>query len=85
MQGTPEQTKDTSTPGAYRHKVYMRRTECAEVSGLSTDYFARIAWKGEGPPFVKPSGPRGPALYPVKEFFEWLHGLGKDNSGKEEG
>lgn len=69
-------------PERYRHKTYMRRAECAETSGLSVAHFDRLAWKGEGPPFIKPGGNRSPALYPVQEFFDWLNNLGKEETSK---
>lgn len=66
---------EIAIPEAYRNKVYIRRRDCADASGLTVDHFDRLAWKKQGPRFVKMSS-RGPALYPVREFFEWLHSLG---------
>lgn len=58
-------------PPKYQGRAFLKRKECADVSGLSVSLFDRLAWKKEGPPFVKASE-RSPALYPVPEFFQWL-------------
>lgn len=58
-------------PERYRGRAYLKRSECADVSGFSVAYFDRLAWKRTGPPFVKASE-HGPTRYPVPEFFQWL-------------
>ena len=72
----PPKQGGRTIPEKYSGRAYLRRAECSDISGLKVPFFDRLAWKGEGPPFVKTS-PRGPALYPVAEFFEWLANLGK--------
>jgi hypothetical protein len=76
-------TKTELIPEPYRGKVYMRRCECASVSGLSVDFYDRLAWQNKGPKFIKTSK-RGPCLYPVAEFFTWLAGLGNEPDEREE-
>ncbi len=68
--------KDIKIPEAYAGRAYMRRRDCADASGLSVAYFDRLAWQEQPPKFIKTS-PRGAALYPVREFFDWLHSLSK--------
>jgi hypothetical protein len=63
-------------PEKYRGRARLTRKDCADIAGRSVAFFDRLAWKGEGPPFIKASQ-RGPVSYPVPEFFEWLEGLGQ--------
>lgn len=58
-------------PEAYKNRSSITRAEFADATGLSVAYFDQLAWKGEGPEFIKTS-PRGRALYPVPRAFEQL-------------
>jgi hypothetical protein len=72
MQNNNTKKDDSIVPEFYRRFAYLRRTQCASASGYTVAFFDKLAWRGEGPTFHK-TGKRSPALYPTREFFEWLH------------
>lgn len=49
--------------------IYITEREAAERYNLSTYWFQRSRWAGNGPAFVKLPGK---VLYPVKETDEWF-------------
>ena len=58
-------------PEKYHGRTHLRRRELAELTGMSVQYYDRLAWAQSGPPFCK----RGNvALYPIPEFLSWQHG-----------
>ena len=69
-------TKTELIPEPYRGKVYMRRCECASVSGLSIDFYDRLAWQNKRAKFIKTSK-RGPLLISSCRIFHLACGSRK--------
>lgn len=52
-------------------KLYQSEKEAAVRYSLSSDWFKRMRWSGNGPPYIKING-NGKLLYPIAETDEWF-------------
>jgi hypothetical protein len=52
-------------------KKYLSEKKAAKRYSLSTHWFQRKRWAGNGPPYIKVNG-NGKILYPIAETDEWF-------------
>ena len=61
---------------------YLTTKEAARLTGLSTAWFERARWSGEGPPFVK----LGSAVrYPISDLHAFLRSRMRSSTTGEPG
>lgn len=73
----PAQTIDPSKRTAERSNdlppsMYVTEKEAAQITGLSTAWFSRARWAGNGPPYVKLGGTHGRVQYNREELLKWF-------------
>lgn len=52
--------------------VYVSEKEAARITGLSTAWFQRARWAGNGPPFIKLGGAHRKVQYNREELLKWF-------------